>query len=91
MVKSGVIKGPLRVIEYYSYKHFDADSFSWDLNNTPWHLVQNESSIDDAVLMWNKLFSDIPRAHVPIKKKKVKGMARYRKQCGIVTTVTARL
>ena len=74
VVKSGVIKAPPRIIEYRSYKHFDADSFSQDLNNTPWHLVQNENSIDDAVLTWNKIFSDVADAHAPIKKKKVKGI-----------------
>ena len=56
VVKSGVIKGPPRVVAYRSYKHFDADSFTQDLKNIPWHLVQNDSEIHDAVLTWNELF-----------------------------------
>ena len=44
-----------------------------DMNNVPWHVVENESDIDSAVLMWNKLFCDIADAHAPVKRCRVKG------------------
>jgi hypothetical protein len=73
VVKSGVKKAPPRTIEYRSYKSFNANTFIQDMNNVPWHVVENESDIDSAVLMWNKLFCDIADAHAPVKRRRVKG------------------
>ncbi len=66
-------KAPPRTIEYRSYKSFNAKHFLSDLNNVPWHIVENENNIDSAVLMWNKLFCDIADSHAPIKRRCVKG------------------
>ena len=71
VVKSGVPKTPPRTIEYCSYKSFDAKAFIHDLNNVPWHIVQSENYINDAVQTWNLLFSEIADAHTPIKKRRV--------------------
>ena len=73
VVKSGVKKAPPRTIEYRSYKSFNANTFIQDLNNVPWHVVESESDIDSAVLIWNKLFCDIADAHAPVKRRRVKG------------------
>ena len=66
-------KAPPRTIEYRSYKSFNAKTFIQELNNVPWHVVENENNIDSAVLVWSKLFCDIADAHAPVKHRHVKG------------------
>ena len=70
-LKTGVRKAVPKVIEYRSYKYFNADSFLNDLEHVPWHVVEDEANIDDAVLTWNTLFSDVADVHAPIKKRRV--------------------
>jgi hypothetical protein len=41
VVKSGVKKAPPRTIEYLSYKSFNTNTFIQDMNNVPWHVVEN--------------------------------------------------
>jgi hypothetical protein len=41
VVKSGVKKAPPRTIEYRSYKSFNTNTFIQDMNNVPWHVVEN--------------------------------------------------
>ena len=64
-----------RTIEYRSYKSFDTEAFNQDLASVPWHVVENENNIDDAVLTWKKLFSEIADAQAPLKKRRLKGVA----------------
>lgn len=71
-MKAGVPKAPPRTIEYRSYKSFNTDDFNHELHDVPWHIVENENKIDDAVYIWNKLFSEVADAHAPIKKRRVK-------------------
>ena len=42
--------------------------------SVPWHVVENENNIDDAVITWNKLFSEIADAPEAIKKRRLKGV-----------------
>ena len=74
ILKTGVAKAPPKTIEYRSYKNFDINSFIADLEDVPWHLIENEDDIDDAVLLWNKLFSDIADCHAPVKRKRIRGV-----------------
>ena len=74
VLKAGVTKAPPRTIECQSYKSFNTNAFNQDLASVPWHVVENENNIDDAVLTWNKLFSEIADAHAPFKKRRVKGV-----------------
>ena len=62
-----------RTIEYRLYKSFDTKAFNQDLASVPWHFVENENNIDDAMLTWKKLFSEIADAQAPLKKRRVKG------------------
>ncbi len=75
VLKAGVTKGPPRIIEYRSYKHFDVNAFIKDLESVPWHLIENEDHIDDAVMTWNKLFLDIADSHAPVKRHIVHGVS----------------
>ena len=43
-----------------------------DLECVPWHIIENEDNIDDAVFTWNKLFLDIADSHAPVKRRKVR-------------------
>ena len=70
-LKTGVRKGLPKVIEYRSYKHFNESTFLNDLEHVPWHVEENETNIEDVVLTWNKLFSDVANIHGPIKKKRI--------------------
>ena len=68
LLKAGATKAPPNTIEYRSYKSFDTNAFNEDLASVPWHVVENENNIDDVVLTWNKLFSEIADAQALIKK-----------------------
>ena len=74
ILKAGVfVKAHPRLFEYRSYENFDANLFNDDLRNVPWHIVENESNIDDALLTWNKLFSEVADSHAPVKRRRVIG------------------
>ena len=73
IVKAGVPKATPRTIEYRSYRGFDENAFIQDLNNVPWHIVDDENNVNDAVLTWNKLFTEVVDSHAPLKKRRVKG------------------
>lgn len=74
IIKVGVLnKSKPRLIEYRSYKNFNANEFNNDLRNVPWHVIENENNVDDALLTWNKLFSEVADDHAPIRKRRIKG------------------
>ena len=76
ILKVGMPKGTPRTIEQYrSRKNYNRDAYLNDLNDVPWHLVDNEDNINDAVLTaWNKLFSEVANNHAPIKRRRVNGI-----------------
>ena len=73
VLKSGITKAQPKTIEYRSYKNFDVNSFVADLNNVPWHIIENEEDINDAVFSWNTLFTEVADLHAPVKRCRVKG------------------
>ena len=74
ILKVGMPKGTPRTTEYHSDKSYNRDAFLNDLNDVPWHLVDNEDNINDAVLTWNKLFSEVADNHAPFKRRRVNGI-----------------
>ena len=74
VLKSGETKAQPKSIEYHSYKNFDVNSFMVDLNFVPCHVIENEDHIDDAVLTWNRLFSDVADLHTPVKRQRIQGV-----------------
>ena len=46
-------------------KSWDRFNIDW---NVLWHIVENESNIDDALLTWNKLFSEVTDSHASVKR-----------------------
>ena len=64
-------KATPKTIEHRSYKHFDVNAFKKDLEGVPWHIIDNEDNIDDAVCIWNNLFMDIADSHAPVRKRRV--------------------
>ena len=75
VLKSGITKAQPKTIEYRSYKNLNTNSFVADLNNVPWHVIENEDDIDNAVLSWNTLFTEVANSHAPVKKRRVKGVS----------------
>ena len=73
VLKAGVPKATPRAIEYRSFKGFDENAFIQDLENVSWHIVDDDSNINDAVLTWNKLFTEVADSHAPLKRRRVKG------------------
>ena len=73
VLKSGITKVQPKTIEYRSYKNFDVNSFVADLNNVPWHIIENEEDINDTVFSWNTLFTEVADLHAPVKRCRVKG------------------
>ena len=73
IIKVGVLnKSKPRLIEYRSYKTFNINNFNNDLSNVPWHVIDNENDVDDALLTWNKLFTEVSDDHAPVKKRRIK-------------------
>ena len=66
-------KAKPRILEYRSYKNFNSILFNDDLRNIPWHIVENEDNVDDALFTWNKMFSEVADQHAPVKSRRVKG------------------
>ena len=73
VLKAGVPKATPRTIKYRSFKGFDENAFIQNLKNVPWHIVDDESNVNDAVLTWNKLFTEVVDSRAPLKKRRVKG------------------
>ena len=74
ILKAGIfIKAQPILFEYRSYENFDSNLFNDELRNVPWHIIENASNIDDALLTWNKLFSEVAASHAPVKRGHVKG------------------
>ena len=66
-------KAKPRILEYRSYKNFNYTLLNDDLRNIPWHIVENEDNVDDALFAWNKMFSEVADQHAPVKRTRVKG------------------
>ena len=74
IIKAGITtKAKPRILEYRSYKNFNSTLFNDDLRNIPWHIVENEDNVDDALFTWNKMFSEVAYQHAPVKRRRVKG------------------
>ena len=59
ILKAGVPKLPPRTIEYRSYKNYSQSAFVNDLKNIDWNVVDNQGNVNDAVKVWDQLFSDV--------------------------------
>ena len=44
-----------------------------DLKNIDWNVVDNQENVNDAVKVWDQLFSDVANRHAPIRKLRMKG------------------
>lgn len=73
VMKGGVPKHPPRKFEYRSFKNYNKTEFINDLNQVPWSVVDGVENVDDAVFLWERLFSEIANEHAPLKIKRVKG------------------
>ena len=73
VMKCGVPKQPPRKFEYRSFKSYNKESFVRDLSEVPWSIIESINDIDDAVLLWDKLFSSVVNIHAPLKFKRAKG------------------
>ena len=72
IIKAGVLnKAKPRLIEYRSYKNFDENEFNNDIRNVPWHVVDNENDVDDALLTWNKFFTPLQLDFTPLQLEQV--------------------
>jgi len=50
IVKAGFPKATPRTIEYRSYRGFDENAFIQDLNNVPWHIVDDENNVNEQII-----------------------------------------
>ena len=66
------IKGVHKTIDYRCYKHLNEESFLNDLYNAPWKDVEVFDDVNDAVDLWQNMFSNIIDKHIPKKSKRIK-------------------
>ena len=72
-MKGGVPKLPPRKFEYRSFKNYNKTEFINDLNEVPRSVVDGAENVDDAVFLWERLFSEIANERAPLKIKRAKG------------------
>ena len=72
------LKGPLvqknchTSITYRSYKDFDQQAFLEDLQQCPWHQLDNLDDVNETLDKWYELFHNVMNKHLPLKSKRVK-------------------
>ena len=67
------IKGPIhKVVNYRSLKKFDESRFLSDLAMQPWFLIDALDNPDNAIDLFNDLFSKVLNDHAPKRMKRVK-------------------
>ena len=59
-------------IVYRSFKHFNQSSFLFDLANTSFTSVFQETDPDSALSLWCHLFLSVLDKHAPVREKRVK-------------------
>jgi len=79
-MKGGVQKLPPRKFEYRSFKNYNKTEFINDLNEVPWSVVDGVENVDDAVFLWERLFSEIANEHAP-PDPKIKRRSSIFSQC----------
>lgn len=61
-------------ITYRSYKDFDQKAFLEDLQQCPWHQLDNLNHVDETLDKWYELFNNVINKHLPLKSKRVKNI-----------------
>ena len=59
-------------ISYRSFKHFNEDKFTEDLQSVPWDTIKIFDDTDDIMEAWLDLFLQVVDKHIPIKQHRVK-------------------
>ena len=63
-------------IKYRSSKKFNSEMFLSDLMSAPWELIEQCYTVDEALSMWMKLFTEVMDNHLPIKEKRIKNKSK---------------
>ena len=66
-MKEGLPNLPPRKFEYRSFKNYNKTEVINDLNQIPWSVVDGVENVDDAVFLWERLFSEIANEHAPLR------------------------
>ena len=61
-----------QVITYRSFKSFDEACFLNELCMIPWEIIENFDTIDDVLLAWTSLFTEVLDKHAPFKSHRIK-------------------
>ncbi len=59
-------------ITYRSFKTFDENAFTNDLNLVPWEIIQQYDTIDDVLTKWMELFLNVVNKHAPLRVHRIK-------------------
>ena len=59
-------------ISYRSFKNFNEDKFTEDLQSVPWDTIKIFDDTDDIMEAWLDLFLQVVDKHIPIKQHRVK-------------------
>ena len=66
-----------RSITYRSYKHFDIDAYTNDLQNAPFNVSDIFDEIDDKIWYHNMMLRSVIDSHAPLKIKNTKGQTAF--------------
>ena len=83
VLKAGKPKANPRTIEYRSFKSYDREAFLEEMNNVPWHVVDNCENIDESVYTWSQLFLGVADLYAPIRKRRISGVRSPLMTCKI--------
>ena len=67
VMKGALPNLPPRKFEYRSFKNYNKMEVINDLNQVPWSVVDGVENVDDAVFLWERLFSEIANEHAPLR------------------------
>lgn len=59
-------------IKYRRFKNFDKESFIYDLDTTPWSVIDIFQDVNDKLDTWELIFNSVINQYAPIVEKRVK-------------------
>jgi len=70
--KTKVPKTQPHVVYKRTYSKFNPDDFQQDMSMVPWHIVYDESDVNEALHLFTTLFCNVADQHAPAKRRTVR-------------------
>ena len=68
--KHSTLKADPKLMESRQFQNFDCESFSEDINETPFHFASLMGDQNEMWDVWKSLFLEVVNKHAPMRKRK---------------------